>query len=189
MLSETGRLPDAMGSSVTPTTISPGWTLEIAARVAAAFQSGRVISLGQIQRSTGLSRVVTRTLLNALVDAGIVHEIDGRRGYGLARPAHGIPIDDLLNIHKITEQRQTLVRVDAPDLYRRFHATGKDGFRDKSLEDLVNILSEPKSADIPEIIAPIVQRRAVNQARLVLAGDATAEAHSAEADLESIARE
>lgn len=170
MLSETGRMPDKQDKVVTPTTLSPGWTLEIAVRVAAAFQRGSVISLGEIQRSTGLPRLVTRTLLNALSNAGIIHEIDGRRGYGLARPADSISLDELLEIHRITEQKQTLVRIDAPTLYTQFNNAGRDGFGTKTLGDLVSALAEPSPRKIPELVAPLLQRSGSDNSLISISG-------------------
>ena len=137
VLVETGRLPEEPSRVVTPSVLSPGWTLEIAARVGSAFQRGGVVSIGRLQRSTGLPRAVTRSILNALLDAGIIHEVVQRQGYGLATPAEAISIDRLLALHQVRTQRDTLVRIDNPELHELFHSLGRDGLEQQTLATLI----------------------------------------------------
>ena len=154
VLSETGRLPKELSRVVTPSVLSPGWTLEIAARIGAAFKEGQVVSIGRLQRSTGLPRAVTQSILDGLCQADIIHEVDERLGYGLARPAESITVDDLLEIHRVRMQRDTLVRIDSPELHQRFRDGGRAELGHRSLGHLIEALE----AHVPPSAEPQAQR-------------------------------
>ena len=88
----------------------------------------------------------------------------------MARPADGISLDELLEIHRITEQKQTLVRIDEPMLYTQFHNAGRDGFGKKTLGDLVSAMAEPSPRNIPELVAPLLQRSDNDNSLIAISG-------------------
>ncbi len=81
------------------------WVVPLAARVAEAFEKGRVSTVGDLSRDIGLADGEVRRLLNRLESADMVRRVeDGEReGYVLARPAARVSLPELLRAGAGTE--------------------------------------------------------------------------------------
>ncbi|MFT5430531.1 MAG: membrane protein, partial [Myxococcota bacterium] len=139
-LAATGRLPRPLAEIIEPEELSAGWTLEYAARIAAAFESGETITSGQLQRHTGLPNQISETILEALTDAGIVRCVDSDGSYTMARPSNEVTVTQLVALHRSEEDGHTLVVTDEMTLRARFREGGTLIFGEETLADLARSL-------------------------------------------------
>ncbi len=86
---------------VEPVIVDPACILGILATLAERFKQGRAAELAELEKLVGVKRPIVTAMLDRLVDASILHRIQGRNGqpaFALARPADEIRVADALDL-------------------------------------------------------------------------------------------
>ena len=80
--------------------VDASWLIPVAAQIAGTFQHGKVSTTEQISKHTELSQRTVQRMIDALIGADLVNQVDrgSKSGYALARPAEQIKIEDVIHV-------------------------------------------------------------------------------------------
>lgn len=84
-----------------PVLVDPACILGILATLAERFKQGKCAELTELEKLVGVKKPIVTAMLDRLVEASILHRVEGRNGqpaFALARPADEIRVADALDL-------------------------------------------------------------------------------------------